>query len=376
MGQAISRRVVPRLEKIVRKAEEANIKEAFDEIAEKKGREEAAKRAAAASLGDSNANRVSSTKVTSFAPQASHIIHDTSNPLTQRERMQEDYLRQTQAQQGQTNNGEMADVSFFCELSALNLVLISMIFLSTRTSNSLTHIPIFLISNLILQNNLKYYFTRHLNTIFTYLQDLLKFLNDMGPVGKKIDRKYTSKRILDKIDQSDESEEEIIRQMDLEQRRKRRELTFHNARIRSEYNVDEDGKPNMILTEAERISSMNNEKLDKVQVEAEEEEDGIVRYTEYELRNLLYNLSKESNGKSNPTEKSVSPDSDTNNTNGEVSVEDPVISISNYLSCPIIFKDDENDHYGVWPQDVRNAKKLGMEPISVPANLYIDKEQT
>lgn len=313
MGQAISRRVVPRLEKIVRKAEEANIKEAFDEIAEKKGREEAAKRAAA-SLGDGNANRVSSTKVTSFAPQASHIIHDTNNPLTHRERMQEDYLRQTQAQQGQTNNGEMTD-------------------------------------------------------------DLLKFLNDMGPVEKKIDRKYTSKRILDKIDQSDESEEEIIRQMDLEQRRKRRELMFHNARIRSEYNVDEDGKPNMILAEAERISSMNNEKADKVQVEAEEEEDGIVRYTEYELRSLLYNLSKESNGKSNPTEKSVSPDSDTN-PNGEVSVEDPVISISNYLSCPIIFKDDENDHYGVWPEDVRNAKKLGMEPISVPANLYMDKEET
>lgn len=161
-------------------------------------------------------------------------------------------------------------------------------------------------------------------------QDLIDFLNDMGPVKRAVDKKRTSSRILEKIEKHGEgSEEEIIRLIEKEQRKKKRQLwSSHSLTAASDIEGDKEkkiGRSNSLF-----LSAKNNHN---------DTEEDVVSFDEEELVEVLQVRQE---GKD---------------------VNFAIENAREYLTFPVVMRDTDDELVGVWPNKVNDLKKQGLKTV-------------
>jgi len=169
--------------------------------------------------------------------------------------------------------------------------------------------------------------------------ELLKFLNDMGPAQRSVDESRTSKRILKKGKETG-NVDEVIEDLEKEQRNRRRQLwATHTA-----------ANTAMIPEDSSSIENMDGGSETKEECRNEKEDD-ILLYKEEQLSSLLKNILDV-----NDTNKSG-----LDNLMKELKIDNATLEkISCSISYPIIMKDTDDELVGAWQDKINDLKQMGL----------------
>lgn len=271
MGQALSRRVIPHLQKAMQRQERDTVKEALQEIAEKE-------RTALSTTRYSDPSSLIGGFTRGGAPLSDATDGEKQRAAVhmQKDKRQEDFLKR-------------------------------------KNANTPDEMP----------------------------EELLNFLNDMGPVKRSVDKSLTSSRILKKID--DEGEDNVMKSMEEEQRKKQRQLwSTHTVALTA--NIPDDDKNNNVEVNNKHASRLSADSGLKSEHGPEEEETASYTYDEEELTNVL--------------KKSLEGEKGENVDNIELQ------NALGFLSFPVIMRDTDDELVGAWPNRVEDLKKIGLKIVT------------
>lgn len=273
MGQSLSRRVVPFLQRAMQRGEAEIIEEAIQEVAEKKRQALSVSRYSDPSSLLGGFTRGISDNSGDIGPNSDHARMNR-----EREARQEEFLKQK----------------------------------NVKTPNEMP-------------------------------DDLLKFINDMGPAQRTIDESRTSKRILKKGKEAG-SVEGVVEDIEKEQRNRRRQLwSTHSAANTAMIPEGDDDNFSDIQSQEEAFVSKEK---------TEDEKENEISYKEEQITELLKNILEQTNGNESEVIRSLE---------GLNKDDSTFEKISSYISYPIIMKDTDDELVGVWSHKVADLKKMGLE---------------
>ena len=171
--------------------------------------------------------------------------------------------------------------------------------------------------------------------------DLLKFIHDLGPAQKTVDKSRTSKRILKKAGESnDKSLEEVVDDMEKLERKRRRQLwSTHTVANTVEIADDDAFKNNDSMAIQREREIETNTTFDKEEI----------LYKEEEIIELLKNILPKQASKSSDTEENLS--------GGQTNLN----KIFKFISNPILMKDTDEGLVGALPDNVKKLEMMGLK---------------
>jgi hypothetical protein len=284
MGQAISRRVMPRISKAIETHESVLTKDALDDIARKR-----------AQAAASNSKYIDPSAMQGFK-------RDQWSPseTLPSERVQNDFLASTKGNKG-----------------------------------SAQELP----------------------------EDLIKFLNDAGPLEKKVDKDLTSPKVYESL----LDEQEQMRQQQQSRQRRRRMMPMISSEGDAVDTHSEGKEENdMDGTMVSKTTNFSTKKIDEGRPGIHLEDD--------EIFSLLSDYQKEEISAESFIDKRLSDVENGSNAMSDEEKREYIELVNNmlqYTGVPLLMQDTDKSYVGAWNSKVEDLKLAGVRPVNVGVELNI-----
>lgn len=194
-------------------------------------------------------------------------------------------------------------------------------------------------------------------------EDLIKFLNDAGPLEKKVDKNLTSPKVYESL----LDEQEQMRQQQQSRQRRRRMMPMISSEGDA-VETDSEGKEENETdgTMVSKTTNFSTKKIDEGRPGIFLEDDEIFR--------LLSEYQKEKTSAESFIDERLSDVEHGSNAMSDEEKREYVELVNNmlqYTGVPILMQDTDKSYVGAWNNKVEDLKLAGVRPVNVGVELNI-----